>query len=232
MVCHLADPKSPAYSKAMAEFCQEYWYPLYAFVRREGRSPVDAEDAIQSFFVKIIEDNWLREAKKEKGRLRSYLIAFLKNHLRNLYKHAQAQKRGGGKVESLDALILDIPWAEGRYASEPVDDMTPDRLAQRCWALTMLEKSIKILEDEERAKGREERFRVLRSYLGFSATVLNDTYAETGRKLGIAEGTVKYEVSKLNKRWGLILKEQVALTLDSDDEDEIKAELGELILAL
>lgn len=227
LVARAVDADTPHAEKALADFCKAYWYPLYAFARHSGKSPHDAEDLVQGFFTSLIEKNTLSAASREKGHLRTFLITCLKRYMNDERKRAHAEKRGSGKIVSLD-----LEYAEGRYSSEPVDDMTPDRIYQRRWALTILEQSLSILGKELEEKKRGHIFEALRPYLGFSATAITDNYATTAEALGLSVGTIKSTVSDLRQRFRAILFEQVALTLENDSEQAIKEELGELLGAL
>ncbi len=115
--------------RALAEICEAYWFPLYVFVRRSGRSAEDAEDLTQSFFAKLIEKGYLQKADQERGRLRSFLLASLKNFMADEWDKSQAQKRGGGK----QLVSIDQAAAEERYALEPKDEASPDRLFEKRW---------------------------------------------------------------------------------------------------
>ena len=209
--------------QALAALCESYWYPVYAYIRRAGRGPHDAEDLTQGFFARLLEKGTLSHADPAKGRLRTFLLACVQNYLRNEHERATAGRRGAHLLTSFDH-----EWAEERFATEPVDDLTPDRLYQRRWALTLLEFTLRLLGEEYSADGKEELFAALRPCLGFSKDKMPN-YTDLAARLGSSETAVKSQVFRLRQRWREILFEQVSLTLDDPTSDEIKGELSELL---
>src|SRR5260221_8531503 len=146
---------------ALGKLCATYWYPLYAFVRREGHDSADAQDLTQEFFARLLEKNWLEAVDREKGKFRSFLLAAMRHFLANEWDRAHRLKRGGGaKILSLDA-----ETAEDRYALEPADSMTADRIFERRWALTLLEHVLAQVRHEFAAAGREKLFDELKAAL-------------------------------------------------------------------
>jgi RNA polymerase sigma factor (sigma-70 family) len=199
---------------ALETLCRTYWYPLYAFVRRSGRSPHDAEDLVQSFFAQCLEKDYLSAAERERGRFRSFLLLALKRFLANEWDRAHARKRGGDQLISLDALT-----AEQRYATEPADSLSADKLYERRWALTLLEKVLAQLRSEQEAAGRLDTFNALLPFLTSSGR--GTPYAELGARLGISEGAVKVAVHRLRQRYRELLQQEIADTVSSpDDIDE------------
>ncbi len=209
--------------QALAALCDSYWYPVYAYIRRSGYGAHDAEDLTQGFFAKLLEKGTLAHADPAKGRLRSFLLTCVRNYLHNEHERASAQRRGAHLLTSFDA-----GWAEERFASEPADDLTPDRLYQRRWALTLLEFTLQVLEQEYSADGKRELFATLRPCLGFTKEK-TPNYADLATHLGCTESTVKSHVFRLRQRWREILFQQVSVTLDDPTSDEIKGELAELL---
>ena len=141
-----ADPSSPRAAAALAQLCRTYWYPLYAYVRRQGIGSEDAQDLIQEFFARQMEKNFIASASEERGRFRSFLLVALKRFLINERERDRAQKRGGGQT----LLSLNETDAEGRYQLEPADDMTADRIYERRWALALLDQVLDELRREVR----------------------------------------------------------------------------------
>ncbi len=209
--------------QALAVLCDSYWYPIYAYIRRAGRSAHDAEDLTQGFFARLLEKGTLASADPAKGKLRTFLLTCVRNYLHNEHERAMAECRGAHLLTSFQG-----DWAEERYATEPVDEVTPDRLYQRRWALTLLEFTLQLLGQEYTADGRAELFEALRPTLGFTADPGQD-YEQIANRLGMQIGTVRSNVFRLRQRWREILFEQVSLTLADPTSDEIKAELSELL---
>ena len=209
--------------QALAALCDSYWYPVYAYIRRSGHGAHDAEDLTQGFFTRLLEKGTLAQADPAKGRLRTFLLTCVRNYLHNEHERASAQRRGAHLLTSFDA-----GWAEERFASEPADDLTPDRLYQRRWALTLLEFTLQVLEQEYSADGKRELFAALRPCLGFTKEK-TPNYADLATRLGCTESTVKSHVFRLRQRWREILFQQVSVTLDDPTSDEIKGELAELL---
>jgi DNA-directed RNA polymerase specialized sigma24 family protein len=173
--------------------------------------------------MRCLSENLLAAADQEKGKLRTFLLTDARYFLADERDRAQAKKRGGGVVTGLDSA-----WAEERYATEPVDQLSPDRLYQRRWAITVLEYSLQLLQEEFTAAGKAELFATLRPFLGF-ADVPQQSYTAISREAAMPAGTLKNHVFRLRKRWRELLFEQVALTLDDPTPDDIRCELAELL---
>ena len=208
---------------ALAALCEAYWYPLYAYFRRSGKSSHDSEDLTQGFFARLLSKEILAKADPDKGRLRSFLLACANNYLADERDRAMAQKRGAALLVSFDPA-----QAEERYALEPADSVTPDRLYQRRWALTVLDFSLQLLEEEYTAKDQAALFAELRPFLGFGPDP-DKRYEAISATLGMPLGTLKNKVFRLRERWRELLFEQVALTLDNPTPEEITDELTELL---
>ena len=197
---------------ALEQLCQAYWYPLYAFVRRLGHNPHDAEDLVQAFFVRCLEKNYIAAADEAKGRFRSFLLVVLKRFLAHESDKVRAQKRGQG----LPPVSLDALTAEQRYALEPADLLSADRLFERRWALTLLEKVLDRLRDEQVAAGRLSAFEELKESLTSGGR--GTPYAELAVRLGTSEGAVKVAVHRLRRRYRELLEEEIAGTVASPEE--------------
>jgi RNA polymerase sigma-70 factor (ECF subfamily) len=208
---------------ALSTLCEAYWYPIYAFVRRSGYGPHDAEDLTQGFFAWLLEKETLAKADPEKGKLRSFLLTCARHFVNDERDRAMAQKRGGGVITSLD-----VAWAEQTYAAEPVDHLTPDRVFQRRWAMTVLDHSLQVLGEEFAAQGKGALFEHLRPFLGFSSQPAGG-YEAVANVTKLPIGTLKNHVFRLRQRWREILFAQVAATLDEPTPEAIKAELSELL---
>ena len=206
-----SDPQS---TSALEELCRTYWYPLYAYVRRQGRGPEEAQDLTQAFFAQLLARGSLRQVDPKKGRFRSFLLAALNHFLADDWDRAHRQKRGGGT-----ALIhLDAVEAEDRYRFEPVDRLDAGRLFERRWAMTVLEQAMARLEAE--FSERLNVFSELRDFLVGDAQ--GRTYAEAAANLHMSEEAVRATISRLRRRCRQLVREQIAATLadprDVDDE--------------
>lgn len=204
--------------ESLAQLCKTYWYPLYAFVRRQGYGPDDACDLTQEFFSRLISKKYLGDVDRSKGKFRSFLLASLKHFLANEWDKAQAQKRGGGQV----LIPLDAHSAETRYSLEPVNETTPDKIYERRWALTLLEEVLKYLREEYTADGKAKIFDELKDVLTGESD--SAPYAEIGRRLGMTEGAVKVAVHRMRHRYRAILRAEIANTVanPSEIDDELR----------
>jgi len=203
---------------ALERLCRTYWYPLYAYVRRRGKSREDAEDLTQGFFASLLERNDFASLSKERGLFRAFLLAALNHFLADQYDRGQAAKRGGGKAP----LSLDAQTAEERYREEPADTLTPERLYDRRWAFTVLENARVRLREEYEAVGKGELFELLKFLEPGADRVLSQ--AEIGRRVGKTESAVKKELFRLRKRYGQLVRAEVAQTVSSvaDVDEEVR----------
>lgn len=210
--------------RALGQLYQDYWYPLYAHIRRQGHPPPAAQDAIQEIFLKLLENDQLAMVSPGKGRFRSYLLAAANHYLANDWRRRHRQKRGGGERP----LELDAVAAEERYRYEPLDSRTPEVLFERSWALAVLENVYGRLEAEWRESGRESVFAALRPFLAGDEDVPG--YAEVGRGVGLAEGATRVAVHRLRQRYRDLLRAEIAETVDApgEVEDELRHLLGVL----
>ena len=208
---------------SLAELCQTYWYPLYAYVRRRGYSAADAEDLTQEFFARLLAQNKLAGISREGGKFRSFLLTALNHFLVNEWKRAQAGKRGGGRVIEYDESV-----AEHRYLGEMANTQTPESVFDQAWALALLETVMKRLRQEYVAAGKAQLFEQLR----FSLTgEENDaSYGELAGGLGLSENAVKIAIHRLRQRYHKLLREEVADTVTNPEE--VEAELRDLLRAM
>jgi RNA polymerase sigma factor (sigma-70 family) len=197
---------------ALAELCRVYWYPLYAYVRRRGHSPQDAEDLTQEFFARLLARDFLKGVAPEKGKFRAFLLAAMKHFLSNQYDRSHAQKRGGGQT----ILSLDTPAAECRFRREPADDLTPERLYQRQWALTVLDRVLGRLQGEYTVGGKADLFDEIKGHLTGSRE--SARYAEGAGRLGMTEGALRVAAHRLRRRYRELLREEIAQTVQRPDE--------------
>ena len=209
--------RSAEVERALAVLCENYWFPLYAFARRAGYSAEDAEDLTQEFFARLLVQRFFTKADREKGKFRTFLLAALKHFLADQRDRAHAQKRGGSRtVISLDGLD-----AETRYGLEPVSSLTPEKMFEKQWALSLLEHVLSRLHAEMAAEGKSALFEALKDTL---TGVRSIAYAAIGTQLGMTEGAVKVAVHRLRRRYRDLLREQITETVTSPDEigDEIR----------
>lgn len=192
---------------ALERLCRTYWYPLYAFVRREGYNAQDSEDLTQEFFARFLAKEYFGRAEPALGRFRSFLLACLKHFLSEHRRHAGRLKRGGGQ----SFLSWDSLTAEDRYHSEPADPVTPEKVFDRRWALTLLEQALTRLGEEQSAAGKGAMFARLKDYLWGESSGAG--YAEMAARLGITEGVLKVRVHRLRQRYRELLREEVAQTV-------------------
>jgi RNA polymerase sigma-70 factor (ECF subfamily) len=215
---------SPAAHGALATLCQVYWYPLYAYVRRKGHSPDDAQDLTQSFFAQLLEKNVAAKADRARGKFRSFLLASLDHFLAREWRRAGARKRGHRRV----ILSLDLAAGEGRYTLEPTHELTPEKIYQRRWALTLVDEALTKLRDEFDRRGKREMFEHLKPYLGGDESTV--PYRQLAESLGKTEGAIKVGVHRLRERCRELLRSEIAQTVSSPQE--VDEELRDLFEAV
>ena len=218
LVLSAQDKDSPDALQALETLCRAYWFPLYAFVRRQGRSSHDAQDLTQEFFARVLEKGYLKSANQEKGRFRTFLLVALKHFLANVWDRQHAEKRGG----FVPVVSIDQELAESRLAAEPAHQLQPDILFDRQWATTLLERTMSRLHDEYVASGRAKLFELLRGCLAMDESAL--PYAEIATRLNLTEAAVKMAVQRLRARYREILRAEIADTVASPEaiEEEIR----------
>jgi DNA-directed RNA polymerase specialized sigma24 family protein len=209
---------------ALEALCRTYWYPIYAFIRRRGYDPHQAEDLTQGFFAFLLESNGLERVDRAKGRFRSFLLAVLVNFLHNHHDHVQAAKRGGG----YELLSWDQLAPEERYAHEPIDDLSANNLFERRWAFTLVERALTRLREDYGQGGRADLFVHLQPCL--TADIEPGQYAILAGRLGLSEGAVKTALHRLRRQFGEMLRREVARTVARPEE--IEDEIRHLLLAI
>jgi len=209
--------------QALSHLCQLYWYPLYVFVRRRGLNPHDAEDLTQEFFARLLRKDSLSHVTREGGRFRSFLLKSLNRFLTDEWKRGRVQKRGAGQVISLD-----MTTAEYRFQIEPADAHTPETLYDRAWGLTLLKATFNRLREEYFRNGKGPLFEALKFCLTGERSAI--PYTELADRLKVPENTLKTLVHRLRKRYRELLREQVAQTVNRNEE--IEEELRSLFRAL
>jgi RNA polymerase sigma factor (sigma-70 family) len=197
---------SPESSSALDTICRAYWFPLYAFVRRCGHSPHDAQDLTQEFFCRLLEKRWLDAVDREKGKLRTFLIAALKNFMNKEWRRASAQRRGGGQAH----VQFDTALAESRYATDS-HSLAPDEAFDQQWALTLLDLTVNRLRAEFAEAGKPADFESLKGCLMAGRGAID--YAAVAKRLGVNEGAARVAVHRLRKHFREIYREEIAHTL-------------------
>ena len=203
---------------ALSGLCEIYWYPLYAFVRRQGYSPEDAKDLTQGYFTYLLDKEVLQEVDPSAGRFRSFLLATLKHYLSHERDKASAQKRGGG----VQIVSLDTQGAEDRYHLEPGGDLTPEQIYERRWALTVVERSLERLRQDTAEGDRPELFDRLKGTL--TGEEPRTPYREVATELRMTEGAVRGAVHRMRRRLGAFLRSEIAETVANpgEVEDEVR----------
>jgi RNA polymerase sigma-70 factor (ECF subfamily) len=211
------DQDSPHSAEALEELCRAYWYPLYAYVRRQGHSPHDAQDLTQEFFARLLHKDYLHAVAREKGRFRSFLLVALRRFLLNEWDRSRTQKRGGGQA----LVSLDTSTAERRYQTEPSPELPPDRIYERRWALTLLARSIARLKGEFARLGKAHEYEQLKGFLTAERGEIN--YASIARELRLSEGAARVAAHRLRKRFRELFREEIAHTVSAEElDDEIR----------
>jgi len=209
---------------ALAKLCKTYWYPLYAYVRRRGYGPEDAQDLTQEFFARLLGQDSLRKADRDRGRFRTFLLASMSHFLSNEWDKARAQKRGGG----VQFVPIQLGTAETRYGEEPADPRTPEQEFERSWALALLDVVLNRLRAEHNDADSRKHFEVLKPCLVGDSQ--SQPYATLASQLGLSEGAVKVAVHRLRRRYRELLREEIANTVATPEE--VDAEMRYLFKVL
>lgn len=222
LVLAAADRQSPDADAALAALCSTYWHPVYAFIRRWGHDEDAARDLTQGFFALVLEKNYFADARRERGRLRTFLLTAVRHFLSNERDRERALKRGGGA----DHLPLDGD-DRTRAPIEPVDDLTPERLFERQWALTVLDQAMARLRRRHEASGKADAFDQMKPLLTGRDP---GTYATVAERLGTTDGALRVAVHRLRRQFAAALRETVGETVAAPDDVDV--ELKQLLGAL
>lgn len=214
VVLSARDQASPQAEEALERLCRAYWCPLYAFVRRQGYRPHDAQDLTQEFLARLVHKDYLHPVEQGKGRFRTFLLVAMKRFLADARDRARAQKRGGG----IAPVSLDAASAERRYQLEGVDEWTPEKLYERHWALTLLDRAMSRLRQEFATAGKAEEFDCLKVFLAQEKGAV--PHADMARQLGVSEGAVRVAVHRLRRRYRDLFHEEIAHTVGNPQEIE------------
>ena len=224
VVLAAGEGESATSREALEKLCRGYWRPIYTYVRRRGNAPPEAEDLTQAFFAHFLERKLLTVVDRQRGRFRTFVLHACEYFLAKQWREASRLKRGGGQK----ILSLDVAAAEDGYRHEPADQMTPERLYERQWALALLDLTLDRLGQEWAAAGKATLFATLQGFL--SGERKSITSAQAALELGMSDGAVRTAVHRLRQRYGEILRAEVAQTLSrpEDLEDELRHLLSAL----
>ena len=222
LVVAAGDPHRKEARSALVSLCESYWYPLYAYLRRRGYSSDQAQDLTQEFFVRVIEGRYLDRAEPEKGRFRAFLLTSLKFFVADEEDRRRAHKRGGGMV-----VPLEFSSGEERYQCEPGHDETPERIYERRWALSVLDRVVEKLRNEFVQHGRPDHFERLKVFLLGQSDA---PYAALAQELNTSEGALKVAIHRLRKRYRELFRQEIADTVA--DPAAVESELRHLAAAL
>ncbi|MHB8521349.1 MAG: RNA polymerase sigma factor [Limisphaerales bacterium] len=214
---------SPESAAALDAICRAYWYPLYAYVRRCGQSPQDAQDLTQEFFCRLLEKHWLDSANPDRGKLRTFLVVALKHFMSKEWRRASAQRRGGGQSQ----VQFDTTFAETRYAVD-TSSLAADETFDQQWALTLLDLTVRRLSEEFAVAGKAGDFEALKSCLTAERGAID--YAAVARRIGVNAGAARVAVHRLRKRFREAYREEISQTLA--DGADLDGELRHLAAAL
>jgi len=210
--------------EALEKLCRGYWYPIYVFLRRSGLMTHDAEDVTQAFFERVLSKDYLRAVDRSKGKFRSFRLAMLRHFLANHRRDARAQKRGGG----LDFICIDSETVDELELSPAAIDGSAEKSFDRQWAMTLLEQVVATLQREFQAAGKAELFESLKIFLTGGKGVV--AYAQLAQSLNMTEAALKMTISRMRKRYGELLRTEIARTVSTPEE--VEEELRALFAAL
>ena len=218
MVLNAGRPGVPQAGAALTDLCQTYWYPLYAYVRHRGHAPHDAEDLTQGFFEKLLRLESLATVSPEKGKFRAFLLASMKNFLTEVWHKASAQRR-----DVRLTIPLDAEAAETRYANEPAETLTPERLFDRQWALTLLDAVLRRLAADYEKQNKGKLFQALKFAITGEKNAL--PYRDLAAQLSISEEALRVTIARLRKSYRRVLEEEIAHTVANQAEakEELQA---------
>jgi RNA polymerase sigma factor (sigma-70 family) len=206
-----AESQAPGSKEALADLCRLYWYPLYAYVRRRGYTPEDAQDLTQGFFLGLLNRKALRQATPLRGKFRSFLLSSLQNYLSDQLDRKRTVKRG----KDVRFVPFDFEDGEERYQSEPADPLTPEKIFDARWAMTLLAEVLRLLRAEYAALGKTSIIEILEPYLDPANSRKLPSYGEAAAKLELSVGAVKSLIHRLRRRHNALLREEVSRTVTS-----------------
>ncbi len=224
LVTLAGDADSPQATAALEKLCRTYWLPLYSYIRRQGYGPHDAQDLAQGFFARLLRLNSFAAVGQAKGKFRTFLLAALNHFLSDERDHVRAEKRGGGKT----LISLDETSAEERYLEVPAPDLTPEKLYDRRWALTVMEQALGRLRKEYGNAGNAALFEQLSGFLSREAG--QGEYDSAAHKLGMSSGAMAVAVHRLRQRYRECVRFELSQTVTS--REDLELEMKQLFEAL
>jgi RNA polymerase sigma factor (sigma-70 family) len=226
VVMQAAQSNTAAAMAALAELYQIYWFPLYAFARRRGHSPHDAQDLTQGFFVDLMGRKALTQVDQMKGKFRSFLLASFQNYLSVEAQRSRSIKRGG----AFEFISLDMKYAEDRYALEPAECLTPEKLFDAQWAITLLRQAMSRLQDEYSKRGKAPYFDALKAFVNQEDSKDSQSYEQAAKLLGVRLASAKTLIYRFRKQYSAFVREEIARTVS--DPTEVDEEIHALCDAL
>jgi RNA polymerase sigma-70 factor (ECF subfamily) len=211
MVISAGCGRSSEANRALTALCENYWFPLYAFVRRAGYAVEDAQDLTQDFFARLLAQHTLSKVDRQKGKFRRFLLVAMKHFLADQRDRAHAKKRGGNRI----VISFDCLDAETRYRLEPAQNLTPEKMFEKQWVLSLLDQVLTRLQDELVIAGKASLFRSLKSTL---TGVKSISYAAIGAELGMTEGAVKVAAHRMRRRYRELLRQEIAQTVATPED--------------
>jgi RNA polymerase sigma-70 factor (ECF subfamily) len=222
-VLDASDRNDEVSAAALTSLCESYWRPVYAVIRRHGHDAERAGDLTQAFFARVLEKSYFQQASPARGRFRAFLAASVRHFLSNEIDAERRLKRGG----TYRFVPLEVESAESWYQREPRDDLTPEKIFDRRWALLVLERVLGRTREYYARTGRAELFDRLQ---GFLTGIEDSTYADAAAAVGMAEGAVRVAVHRMRRRFKTLLVEEISNTVASSDE--VDAEIRHLLQAV
>jgi RNA polymerase sigma factor (sigma-70 family) len=226
MVLLSAQSNAPGFRAALGELYRIYWYPLYAYIRRRGHTPEEAEDLTQGFFLHLLEHKTLERANPLKGKFRSFLLGSLQNYLSNEADRARCLKRGG----KAEFVYMNLDEAEGRYELEPVEELTPEKIFAARWALALLGEAMTHLRQEYATRQKIATVEVLQPYLDVQNSKEPPSYEQAAAALRVSVGAIKTLIHRLRKEYTALVRQEIQRTVS--DPADVGAEIHELCEAL
>ena len=226
LVLAAVESQDPDSRHALDVLCRLYWPPVYSYVRSTGHDAESARDLTQGFFARLLEKSDLKQVDRTRGKFRSFLLASVKHFVANEWDRARAQRRGGGRSH----VPLDIEDAEAKYGLSLAEPQTPETIYEKQWALTLLEHALTRLEKEKASSKYGQHFPRLKPFLTLEGA--DESYGDLARELGLSEASIKVAVHRMRRRFGALLREEIAHTLQDPSATEVDDEIRYLFTVM